>query len=76
MKRLNKLNSGEEQKAGEHLSEQKSELVVQTAEELLRHDAASVEVPRRVAERLRDSIANSPNSRPAWWRRLLGGSAS
>lgn len=45
-------------------------LQFETAEELLRHDAATVVVPDTVAGRLAESAANEP---PApWWRRLLG----
>jgi hypothetical protein len=43
-------------------------------EELLREDAAHVEVPESVKTRLEDSIAQEmpPKSGP-WWKKLFGG---
>jgi hypothetical protein len=43
------------------------------AEEILRHDAAQVEVPRAVAERLNESIANEPKPSKSWWKRFVAG---
>lgn len=43
------------------------------AEEMLRHDAAQVEVPRAVAERLNESIASEPKPSKSWWKRLVAG---
>lgn len=41
----------------------------QTAEELLRHDAATVELPESIPGRLAESVQQSPPD--PWWRRLL-----
>ena len=43
----------------------------QSTEELLRHDAASVEVPPSVAERLKTSLAREPAGRRSWWTRFF-----
>ena len=43
-----------------------------TAEELLRHDAAQIEVPGVVAERLAESIKTEPAA-PTWWQRMFKG---
>lgn len=42
-----------------------------TTEELLQHDAAQTEVPRVIAERLKDSIQSLPRPTPSWWQRWL-----
>jgi hypothetical protein len=43
-------------------------------EELLRADAAQVEVPETVKTRLAESIAQEmPAKSGSWWRRLFGG---
>jgi hypothetical protein len=44
-----------------------------SAEELLRHDAAQTSVPEEVGARLRESIAREPPPRRSWWQRLFGG---
>ena len=43
----------------------------QSAEDLLRHDAATVEVPPAVAERLKESLAREPAARRSWWNRFF-----
>ena len=46
----------------------------QNAEELLREDAAHVEVPEAVKARLADSIAQEmPAKSGSWWKKLFGG---
>ena len=41
-----------------------------SAEEALRHDAAHVQVPAAVADRLAESVRNEPPAGP-WWRKLF-----
>jgi hypothetical protein len=43
----------------------------QTADELLRYDAARIEVPAGVAGRLAESAGNTPAD--PWWRRMFNG---
>ncbi|HAV61969.1 MAG TPA: hypothetical protein DCY13_06355 [Verrucomicrobiales bacterium] len=46
-------------------------LEFETPEELLRHDASTIEVPAGVVDRLAESAHQEP---PApWWKRLLNG---
>ncbi|GEM_PF-2423717 len=40
------------------------------AEEMLQHDAANIEVPVGVAERLAESVRNEKASGP-WWKKLF-----
>lgn len=42
-----------------------------TPEELLRHDAANIDLPEAIAERLAESTANTPSS--PWWKRWFAG---
>jgi len=44
-------------------------LEFRSAEEMLRHDAATIEVPAGIGERLADSAADTPTD--PWWRRLF-----
>jgi hypothetical protein len=41
----------------------------QTAEELLRHDAATIKVPEGIAGRLAESAQGQPPD--PWWRRMF-----
>ncbi len=43
----------------------------QSAEELLRHDAAAVAVPPSIAERLKSSLARETGGRRSWWGRFF-----
>ncbi len=43
-----------------------------TAEEVLRHDRASVLPPATIESRLQQSIAAEPPPPKPWWRRWLG----
>jgi len=43
-----------------------------TTDELLRHDAAQVEVPPAVAERLAQSLRHAPPPERPWWKRVFG----
>ncbi|MBM3879238.1 MAG: hypothetical protein FJ387_05895 [Verrucomicrobia bacterium] len=45
---------------------------VGSPEELLRQDARHTTVPERVRDRLQRSIAQEPQPRKPWWRRLFG----
>jgi len=40
-------------------------------EEMLRHDAAQVEVPGALAHRVAESIAKEPKPSRSWWRKLF-----
>ena len=42
-------------------------------EEMLREDAAQVEVPETVKTRLADSIAQEPAKSGPWWKKFFGG---
>jgi hypothetical protein len=42
-----------------------------SAEELLRHDAAQTRVPPEIAARLRESIANEPRPQKSWWQKMF-----
>lgn len=76
MKQQSKLTSHQQQEhAGEQQSQQKAAREFASTEELLRHDAAQVSVPAAIATRLEKSTAALPKTKPAWWKRLLGGAA-
>ena len=46
----------------------------QSAEDLLREDAANVAVPEAIKARLADSIAQEMPAKPGpWWKKLFGG---
>ena len=73
MKEQNKFSTGRHQEqAAESQSANSGELEFQTAEELLRHDAAQTAVPPGIARRLSQSIAQSAPPRRPWWRKLIG----
>jgi hypothetical protein len=72
MKQTAKMREQSEQ------AEVKQEAVAQarefaSAEEVLRADAAGMEVPERVKTRLAESIAQEPTKSGPWWRKLFGG---
>jgi hypothetical protein len=60
------------EQAAESQSAASGALEFQSAEELIRHDAAQTQVPPQIARRLKESIAQSPQPRRPWWRKLLG----
>jgi hypothetical protein len=68
-----KLRQQEEQLHGVESRQQEAAAEFSNAEEVLRHDAAQVEVPRAVAERLNESIANEPKPAKSWWKRFVAG---
>jgi hypothetical protein len=74
MKEQNKFSTGrhQEQAAEAQTSANTSALEFQSAEELLRHDAAQTSVPPEVARRLSQSITQSAPPRRPWWRKLFG----
>lgn len=43
-----------------------------SADEMLRYDAAQIQVPPAVTERLKDSLAAEPPPVRSWWRRWFG----
>ena len=68
-----KLRHQEQELHTEESRQQNAATEFSTPEELLRHDAAQVEVPRAVAERLNESIANEPKPSKSWWKRFVAG---
>lgn len=76
MKQHTKLESQQRQ---EQAAEQQQTQTPQarefaTPEELLRYDAAQTPVPPGIAQKLQQSLdaLPKPDSKPAWWKRLLG----
>ena len=73
MKQQNKFSTGRHQEqAAESHAANSGPLEFQSAEELLRHDAAQTAVPPEIARRLSQSIAQSAPPRRPWWRKLIG----
>ena len=76
MKEQNKFSTGRHQEQAAESQAAHSAgggaMEFQTAEELLRHDAAQTAVPPEIALRLSQSISQSPAPRRPWWRKLLG----
>ena len=75
MKHQEKFNS-EQQQSQQVGTEQQTQQTVRefaSAEELLRYDAAHTTVPPEIAQRLQKSTGNLPGPKPAWWKRLFGG---
>ncbi len=62
--------------AQSNLSSTKSASLVhefQSAEDLVRADAAATQVPAVIEQRLAQSISQEPSAAPKpWWKRLLG----
>ena len=77
MKRITKLTPLEQQQQP-HLAEQQtrqqSSREFASVEETLRYDAAQTRVPPAVAERLRQSINQTPAPARSWWQRFFGAS--
>jgi hypothetical protein len=46
-----------------------------TPEEMLRFDAKQTVVPRRVVQRLSESLQNEPRAPGSWWKRFFGGNS-
>lgn len=61
-----------QEETADHQTASRTTLEFQTPEEILRHDAASVEVPAGVADRLAESAAQEPPTSP-WWKRMFNG---
>lgn len=53
-------------------TQQQQERTFETPEEMLRYDAAQTPPPGKIAERLKDSMANEPSPTRPWWKRILG----
>jgi hypothetical protein len=68
MKQESKLTHSQSTAARETNQTDSAPLEFQTTEELLRHDAAQVELPPSLLERIRHSVATEKNP---WWRRLF-----
>ena len=74
MKHQSKLSQEQQQqRAAEQQTQQQAVREFASAEELLRYDAAHTTVPPEIAQRLQKSTGNLPGPKPAWWKRLFGG---
>ncbi len=71
MKHESKQRSPEQEQLAATSAQQTNTREFATTEELLRHDAAQVEVPPAVADRLAQSLRNEPQPERSWWQRLL-----
>lgn len=72
MKHESKQRSQEQEQLTAAAAQQTNAREFATTEELLRHDAAQVEVPPAVADRLAHSIRNEPQPERSWWKRVFG----
>ena len=68
-----KLRQQEQELHAEESGQHQAAKEFTTTEELLRHDAAQIEVPRAVAERLNESLASEPKPGKSWWQRFVSG---
>ncbi len=73
MKHEKKFIPQEQQQVAETQLRQTAGREFGSVEELLRFDAAQTVVPPEIARRLQKSVGEPPESKPNWWRRLLGG---
>jgi hypothetical protein len=75
MKHQTKLSQEQQQQqpAAEQQTQSASAHEFASAEEMLRYDAAHTTVPPEIARRLQKSVADLPEPKPGWWRRLWGG---
>ena len=62
----------QQEQVEEQQQKQTTERVFETAEEVIRYDAAQTVPPASIGTRLKDSVAHEPPPKP-WWRRLFGG---
>ena len=53
-------------------AQQQTTVQFDTAEEMLRHDAAQTDLPPAVAERLKASVAREGKSCRSFWQRVFG----
>jgi hypothetical protein len=72
MKRHTRFTS-KEQSAAESQTHQTPSHEFSSVEDMLRHDANQVVVPPRVAHRIEESTRKLAVEKPAWWKRLFGG---
>jgi hypothetical protein len=73
MKQETKLSTGQQQEqAAETRTVKTTAQEFESAEQLLRYDAARTPVPPEIASRLNRSVEESPPpSRRPWWRRIF-----
>jgi hypothetical protein len=73
MKQQSKFSPEQAQQAAhaQQASQQQSAREFANAEELLRHDAAQIEVPPEIAARLKASSATLPPPKQPWWKQLF-----
>jgi hypothetical protein len=67
---LNQRQNEEVEMAPGQVSQHAGEMKFESAEEMLRHDAASMEVPAGIADRLAESAHSGRSA--SWWRRWFG----
>lgn len=72
MKRRERLTSHQNQQSESTQTQAQQPREFETAEELLRFDAAHTAVPPSVAERLQESIRSQTTPDRPWWKRWLG----
>lgn len=72
MKHESKHRSQEQEQLAPTSAQQTTAREFTTNEELLRHDAARVEVPPAVADRLAQSLRHEPKPERSWWQRVFG----
>ena len=77
MKHQTKLSEEQQQQSRQVGTEQQTQQPAArefaNAEEMLRYDAAHTTVPPAIAQRLQKSTSELPQPKPAWWKRLFGG---
>jgi hypothetical protein len=71
MKHESKHQSREQEQLAAKTSQQLTAVEFATTEELFRHDAAKIDVPPVIAERLSKSVQNLPRPSRSWWRRMF-----
>jgi hypothetical protein len=72
MKHESKQRSQEQEQLAATSAQQTNPREFATTEALLRHDAAQVEVPPAVTDRLAQSLRNEPEPERSWWKRVFG----
>ena len=77
MKRQTKLTTEQQQQhAAEQQAQSQTAHEFASVEEMLRHDAIRTPVPPSIEQRLKQSAADLPPQKQAWWKRFLGGGNS
>ena len=69
--RLQHQQAQEQASEQQQVTEQQAGLSFDSAEDLLRYDAARTTPPPAIAERLKTSIEREPKRKVSWWQRLF-----